>query len=47
MAQFDRDIDRHEKASGETFPENIHIGAALRILPDGPLKQHLVFNMLG
>ena len=44
MAQFDRDIDRCEKASGETFSENIRIGVALRMLPDGPLKQHLVLN---
>ena len=31
MAQFDRDIDRNrnEKASGETFPENIRIGVAV------------------
>ena len=44
MAQFDRDIDRCEKASGERLPENIRIGVALRMLPDGPLKQHLVLN---
>ena len=25
MAQFDRDIDRYEKASGENFPNNIRI----------------------
>ena len=44
MAQFDRDIDSCQKASGETFPENIRIGVTLRMLPDGPLKQHLVLN---
>ena len=44
MAQFDREIDRYEKASGETFPENIRVGIALRMFPDGPLKQHLVLN---
>ena len=44
MAQFDRDTDRYEKASGETFPGNIRIGVALRMLPDGPLNQHLVLN---
>ena len=44
MAQFDRDIDGYEKASGETFPENIRNAVALRILPGGPLKQHLVLN---
>ena len=44
MAQFDRDIYRYEKESGETFPENIRIGVALRRLPDGPLKQRLVLN---
>ena len=44
LAQFDRDIDRYEKASGETFPTNIRIGVTLRMMPDGPLKQHLVLN---
>ena len=44
MAQFDRDVDRYEKASGGNFPENIRIGVALRMLPDGSLKQHLVLN---
>ena len=44
MAQFDRDIDRYEKASGETFPENIRNGVALRMLLGGPLKQHRVLN---
>ena len=44
MAQFDRDIDRYQKASGETFPVNIRIGVTLRMLLDGPLKQHLVLN---
>ena len=44
MTQFDRDIDRYEKASGETFPENIRIGVPLRMLPDGPLNQHVVLN---
>ena len=39
-----RPRDRYEKASGETFPENIRIGVALRMLPDGPLEQHLVLN---
>ena len=43
MAQFDRDIDRYEKAS-ETFPQNIRVGVALRMLQDGPLKQHLVLS---
>ena len=38
MAQFDSDIDRCEKASGETFPENVRTGVPLRMLPDGPLK---------
>ena len=36
MAQFDR--DRCQKASGETFPENVRTGVPLRMLPDGPLK---------
>ena len=44
MAQFDRDIDRYEKPSDETFLENIRIGVALRMLPDGPLKPHFVLN---
>ena len=44
VAQFDRDIDRYQKASCETFPENIHVGVTLRMLPDGPLKQHFVLN---
>ena len=44
ISQFDRDIDRYQKASDETVPENIRIGVALRMLPDGPLKQHLVLN---
>ena len=44
MVQFDRDIDRYEKTSGENFPNNIRIGVALRMLPHGPLKQHLVLN---
>ena len=44
MVQFDRDIDCYEKTSGENFPNNIRIGVALRMLPDGPLKQHLVLN---
>ena len=44
MAQFYRHIDRCEKASGETFPENIRIGVALRMLPDGSLKRHFVLN---
>ena len=43
-AQFDREIDRYEKASGETFPENTRIGVALRMFPDGPLKEHLILN---
>ena len=34
MAQFDRDIDSYQKASGET----------LRMLPDGPQKQNFVLN---
>ena len=29
MAQFERDIDRYEEASGETFPENLRIGVVL------------------
>ena len=44
MAQFDRDIDRYEKACGESFPNHVHIGVALRMMRDGPLKQHLVLN---
>ena len=44
MTQFDRDIDRHQTASGETFPENIRIGVTPRMLPDGPLKQDIVLN---
>ena len=44
MVQFDRYIDRYENASGENFPNNIRIGVASRMLPDGPLKQHLVLN---
>ena len=42
--QFDRDIDRYEKGSGENFPNNIRIGVALRMLPDAPLKQRLALN---
>ena len=42
--QFDRAIDRYEKASGENFPNNIRISVAVRMLLDGPLKQHLVLN---
>ena len=44
MVQFDRDIDRYEKTSGENFPNNIRIGVALRMLLDGPLKQHFVLK---
>ena len=44
MAQFDRDIDRNQKANGETFPESIRVGVALRMLLDGRLKQHLVLD---
>ena len=38
------DIDRHEKASGENFPNNIRIGVAVRMMRDGPLKQHLILD---
>ena len=44
MVQFDRDIDRNKKTSGENFPNNIRTGVALRVLPDGLLKQHLVLK---
>ena len=47
MAQFDRDDDRYEKATGETFPENIRIGVDLRMMPDGPLKNTLTSTALG
>ena len=44
MAQFDCDIDRYEKASGENFPNNIRIGVALRMMPDGQCSADHVGN---
>ena len=44
VVQFDRDIDRYERTSGGNFPNKLRIGVALRMLPDGPLEQHLVLN---
>lgn len=44
IAQYDRDVDRNEKSGNEVFPQNIRIGVALRMMPEGAMKQHLVLN---
>lgn len=44
IAHYDRDADRCENTSGETFLPLARIGVALRMLPEGVPKQHLVLN---
>lgn len=44
IAQYDRDVDRYKKSSGEVFPQSIRIFVALKMLPEGALKQHLLMN---
>ena len=44
LVLFDRGINRYQSLSMEVIPDNIGIGALMKQLPEGPLRQHVILN---